>query len=140
MCDTVRIVRERQLAVRREMDRRGIPLKQVQFDSGLSHSTLLSYFPAPGGQRDPAVIPATAIYQLAQGRALPLDLMSLLLPAGVVLVRLPDDADHDAACEAMQDYLSDKARAHHPDSPAGREIARCEEAALSAKLASVRAA
>jgi hypothetical protein len=53
MADAVKIVRQRQLAIRREMDRRGIALKQVEFDSGIPYATLLSYFPLEGS-REPA--------------------------------------------------------------------------------------
>lgn len=136
MADTIRIVRDRQCAVRREMDRRGIALKQVEFDSGIPSSTLLSYFPAEGS-RDPAVMPASALYALAGAHALPLDLLSLLLPANVMLVRVPDDVDHDAACEAMHHYLAEKAVAHRPDSPDGPAIAPCEDVSLRQKLAAV---
>jgi hypothetical protein len=134
MHDSVTIMRERQLAVRRQMDRRGIALKVVQADSGICTSTLLSYFPA-GGQ--PAVIPMSAVFQLIDGKALPLDLLSMLLPSGAALIAVPEAADHDAIDEAMRAYLADKARAHHPDSPQGREIAPCEDAGLRAKLAAV---
>ncbi|MGJ3625985.1 hypothetical protein AB5I41_01615 [Sphingomonas sp. MMS24-JH45] len=50
------IVRDRQLVVRREMDRRGISLKAVALDSGIPYATIVSYFP---GERDrqPATIP-----------------------------------------------------------------------------------
>jgi hypothetical protein len=138
MADNVRIVRERQIAIRREMQRRGIPLKQVEFDSGLPHASVASYFPADG-ERDPANMPISALFSLIAGKALPLDLLSLLLPEGVLLIATPDDADHDAVCEAMHQYLADKAHAHRPDSPAGPAIAPCEDVALRSRLAAVRA-
>lgn len=131
------IMRERQAAVRREMDRRGIALKAVQFDSGICASTLISYF--PGGEREPANIPMSALFQLIEGNALPLDLIGLLLPDGVALVALPEGIDHDAASEAMRDYLAQKDAAHHPASPGGREIAPEEDRSLTMKLAAVRA-
>jgi hypothetical protein len=133
MRDSVTIIRERQLAIRREMDRRGIALKQVEFDSDIPYATLLSYFPAEGS-REPAVIPASAIYKLAEGKALPNDLLSLLLPAGFAIVRIPEGIDHDALCEGFQDYLTEKAKAHRPDSPAGRDIADCERELLDNKV------
>ena len=45
------IIRERQLAIRRELDRRGIALKVVSYDSKIPYPTLLTYF--PGGDRVP---------------------------------------------------------------------------------------
>jgi hypothetical protein len=131
--DGVTIVRERQLAIRREMDRRGIALKQVEFDSGIPYATLLSYFPAEGS-REPAVIPASAIYKLAEGKALPNDLLSLLLPQGLVIVQVPEGIDHDELADAFADYLHTKNAAHHPESPAGRDIADCERDTLNAKV------
>lgn len=136
MADETRIVRDRQHAIRREMDRRGISLKQVSFDSGIAYNTLRSYFPADG-LHDPAVVTAAALFALAHGRALPLDMLSLLLPADVLLVRVPRDVDHDAASHAMFQYLEEKAAAHRPDSPAGPAIAPCEDAGLRTRLAAV---
>jgi hypothetical protein len=137
MRDATTIMRERQSAVRREMDRRGIAPKQVEFDSGIPYSTLLSYFPAPGGEREPANIPMAAVFALVEGKALPLDMLALLLPTGFLIVAVPDVVDHDVAAEAMRSYLHTKDRAHHPESPAGREIANGEDADLRARLAVV---
>lgn len=139
MSDGVRIVRQRQLAIRREMDRRGIAMKQVEFDSGIPYATLLSYFPAEGS-RDPAVMPSSALYCLCEKGALPNDLLSLMLPNGQVIVRVPEGIDHDQIADAMRDYLAEKDHAHHPESPAGRDIADCEDNVLRGKFAKVRAA
>lgn len=138
MRDAADIVRDRQLAIRRELNRRGILMKQVELDSGMSSSTLLSYFPA-NGEAKPAVMPMSAIYLLAETRAIPDDLLSLLLPAGVMLVRVPEGIDHDELETAARDYLAEKGKAHHPESPAGREISSCEDDALTAKAVRLRA-
>ena len=53
-----KIVRDRQCAIRRELDRRGVSLKVVSFDSGIPYSTLLSYFPADH-DKQPAMMPAS---------------------------------------------------------------------------------
>ena len=127
------IVRERQLAIRREMDRRGISLKAVALDAGMSYSTVQSYFPAdPHAQ--PAVMSVAAGFRLLASGALPLDLLSLLLPEGFALVKVPSGIDHDELAEAFADYLTTKNAAHHPDSPAGRDIADCERDALDDKV------
>jgi hypothetical protein len=137
MTDATTIIRQRQLAIRRELDRRAVHLKAVSFDSGIPYPTLLSYFPAEGS-RDPAVMPVSALYCLIG--AVPDDLLSLLLPDGRVIVQVPAEVDHDEAANAMQDFLIAKAASHHPESEAGREIGPTEDRALRSKLALVKAA
>lgn len=136
MADTSEIMRERQRGVRREMNRRGIAPKVVMADAQMSSSTFFSYFPDPEGKAVPAVMPMSAIYQIIEGKALPLDLVSMLLPNGALVVYVPENVDHDALCEHMQVYLREKAAAHHPASEAGREIGPNEHNKLT-KLAVV---
>lgn len=133
----VDVLRARQLVMRREMDRRGIAMKAVSFDSGIPYSTLLSYFP---GERNavPALMPVSAQYQLCD--AIPDDILSLLLPDGRLIVRVCEGVDHDKVAELMHDYLAEKEKAHHTDSPEGREISDCEDNVLCMKLARVKAA
>ncbi|WP_259384399.1 hypothetical protein [Bacillus thuringiensis] len=133
MADANMIVRERQLAIRREMDRRGISLKAVSLDSGIPYQTVVSYFP---GEKDkqPATLPGSALFLLAEKGAMPLDLLSLVLPAGFQIVRAPEELDHDALCELAADYVAAKRRAHHPESEAGREIGPNEQADLTGKV------
>lgn len=138
MRDSVAIVRDRQTAIRRELDRRGIALKAVSFDSGIGYETLLTYFPAPD-TKVPAQIPGGAIYAMCAGNALPLDLLSLLLPTGFQVVRAPEEIDHDAIEDIARDFLATKGKAHHPQSPGGREISDCERAALNGKVAYLQA-
>lgn len=133
MASNDEIVRQRQSAIRREMDRRGIALKAVAFDSGISYSTLLTYFPQEGGAK-PVMLPVSALYALADSEAVPLDLLSLVLPAGNLIVKAPEAVDHDEASAAMRDYLRVKDQAHHPDSPGGRDIAPCEDETLRSHL------
>lgn len=133
MVDRNTIVRDRQLAIRREMDRRGISLKAVAFDSGIPYPTIISYFP---GEKDrvPATIPGCAIYALCEGQALPPDLLSMLLPEGFQIVRVPEQIDHDEICEWAEGYIAAKTKAHRADSPMGPEIAPCEKAELDSKV------
>ena len=130
MCDGSSIVKQRQLVVRREMDRRGISLKAASLDSGIPYNTLSSYLPADQ-TADPAQIPGGAIFSLIAGNALPLDLVSLLMPEGVQLVRASESLDHDTIEDLCRDYVATKAKAHHKDSPAGRELSDCEKDALN---------
>lgn len=129
MRDANRIVRERQKAIRREIDRRGISIKAVQFDGGWEcPSTVLSYFPADAA-KEPAIMSVAALYRLFD--ALPTELLSLLLPDGFQIVRAPESIDHDTLCELAAEYVSAKNRAHHPESEAGRDIGPGEEGTLS---------
>lgn len=137
MRDTNDIMRERQRAIRREIDRRGIALKAIACDADMSMSTLMSYF--PGGDQQPAIMSVTALFKIIAGNALPLDLVSMLLPSGALVVRAPEEIDHDELEGACREYLAAKGAAHHPASPAGREIAPCEDAALTSRAAVLKA-
>ena len=137
MADVSTIVRERQAFIRREIDRRGIALKAVSMDSKIPYPTLLSYFPQEGS-REPAMMPVSALYALIG--ALPDDLLSLLLPAGHVIVAVPEDVDHDEIARHCREYLRAKDDAHHPESEAGREIGPTEDNVLRASFARVKAA
>lgn len=139
MADYNTIMRERQRAVRREMDRRGISLKAVALDCGVPYPTIRSYFP---GERNavPAVMPTSVLYAMAEAEALPLELLSLLMPDGVQLVRVPEDIDHDELSRACRAYVDLKGEAHHPASEDGREIGAGENVQLLRAAANVRAA
>lgn len=125
------IVRQRQLAVRREMDRRGIAMKVVALDSGIPVPTLATYFPADP-LATPAQIPGGAIFALCA--ALPADILSLLLPDGFCIVRACEGVDHDELAGAVTDYLATKQAAHHPESECGPAIGPTERATLDAKV------
>lgn len=75
---------------------------------------------------------------LAEVPDFPLELLSLILPSGMALVRVPSGIDHDQLAESFHDYLQTKEKAHHPESPAGREISDCEDASLRNKPACLR--
>lgn len=132
--DEATIVREIQLTIRRELDRRGRSLKAISYDSGIPYSTLLSYFP---GERNavPHALPVAAVRKLTGH--IPADLLSLLLPDGWQIVRAPEEVDHDAIAEACRAYLSAKEAAHRKDSPAQRDIADCEDSHLRALASNV---
>jgi len=131
--DNVAIIRTRQTAIRKEIDRRGIALKAVSFDSGIPYDTLLTYFPAPGS-REPAQIPGGAIFALCDGEALPADILSLFVPTGWQIVRAPEGIDHDEVEEACRDFLAAKGASHHPESEMGREIGPSEKRKLDEKV------
>lgn len=133
----VGIIRDRQAAMRREMDRRQIAMKVISQDSGIVYETLLTYFPADPSKR-PVQIPGSAIFALAGH--IPTDILSLLLPDGYQVVRAPEEINHDEIADVMADYLATKQHAHHPLSPAGREISGCEDNVLDGKFTQVRRA
>ena len=134
MYDENKIVRDGQRLIRREMDRRGIAIKAVQLDGGWeTSSTVLSYFPADP-EKEPAIMSVAALHRLLGRKALPADLLSLLLPEGHAIVKVPEGVDFDKLADSFAEFLTAKNAAHHPESEAGRDIGPGEEAHLSAKI------
>jgi len=129
------IMRERQLALAHILQQRGHSLKAISYESGVPYSSLRSYFP---GERNavPAIMPVSVLYQLVG--TIQDDLLSLLLPDGRQIVQAPEELDHDALCEVMQEYLAEKAKAHRPESEAGPAIGPGENARLLEKAAPLR--
>lgn len=111
---------------------RGSSLKAISIDSGLGYTTIQSY------ARGEAAMSVTALVKLTG--VIDDDLLSLLLPDGRQIVQAPDDIDHDALCDLAQDYVAAKAAAHRHDSPAGVDIAPCEEQTLRTKAVTLKVA
>ena len=132
------VVRDLQQAIRRELNRRQKPLKVVGMDSGIGYSTLLTYFPDEHGTQKPNAMPVAALRRLCG--ALPPDLLSMLLPDGFQIVRVPEHLNHDEIAEVMADYLAAKQQAHRPDSEEGERIGPNESNVLRGKFAKVKAA
>jgi len=124
------VIRDRQLAVRRELDRRNIALKVVSFDSGIPYQTILSYFP---GEKDkqPAVMPLSAFFRLID--VLPRDLIDLLLPSGKMIITVPEGIDHDELAEKAGEYALTYAHARHRDSECGADLGPGECSDLNGK-------
>lgn len=129
MPDENAIMRETLLAIRLELDNRGIPLKVCAAKAGVSYSTFLSWFPADGKPQIPAL---TALRGLA--KALPGDLLSLLVPDGFHIVPDPDGLNYDDFAAHCLDFAATHAAARHPNSECGVEIGPRENAALNAKV------
>lgn len=123
-------VKRTQQTVFRLAQARGLTLKVIALDSGLGYTTIQTY------SRGEATMSLPALYRLIG--VIDDDLLSLLLPAGRMIVALPDDLDHDAIAEMASDYLRAKAEAHEANSPAGREISECESAVLDEKAVKLR--
>ena len=132
MTDENAIMREALFAIREKLDERRIPLKVLAGKAGVSYSTFLSWFPAPGGEREPQ-IPSLAVLP-ALARALPGDLLSYLVPDGFHIVPDPEGIDYDSFAKGCREFLACKDDAHHPESEAGRDIGPTEQALLGAKI------
>ncbi len=139
MRDSTAIVRDRQTAIRREMDRRGISMKAVSLDAEMSPSTVASYFSLEK-DKEPASMSVAALYRFLETGAIPLDLLSLLLPAGHVIVHVPEDIDIDDFCEVASDLVNDRIKASHPSSECGPAVGPNERAQMMGKIATLRAA
>lgn len=133
----VRAMRERQRTIRRQLDVRNISLKGLSMDSGIGYSTLLSYFPNPEGDAEPAQLPVSALYMLCGH--VPDDLLSLLLPDGRAIIVIPEGTDYDEYEKHCRTFLRIKGEAHHPASPDGRDISECEEDKLDLAIVPLRA-
>lgn len=121
-----------QQTIFREALRRGTTLKAVSLDSGNGYTTVQSW------AKGEAVMSIAGLFSLCG--VIDDDLLSLLLPDGRQIVRLPEDLDHDALSDLAADYLTTKAAAHKADSPAGVDIAACERKVLDSKIVALRAA
>jgi hypothetical protein len=130
MLDDNAIMREALLAIRLELDARGIPLKVCASKAKVSYSTFLSWFPAGGTPQIPSL---AALPGLA--RALPGDLLSLLVPDGFHIVPGPEGVDYDDIAARCLDYAAEHARARHPESECGVDIGPGEQSRLDAKVA-----
>ena len=71
---------------------------------------------------------------------LPESIVSMLLPDGALIVRTPDEMNHDDFEDCCREFVATKGAAHHVDSPGGREIAPCEDNVLRMAAARVKAA
>lgn len=121
--------KETQERIFRLAQRGGLTLKAISLDSGIPYSTLRSY---AGNNGETAEMPVSALRKLAG--IVPDELLSLLLPDGRAIVQVPDEIDHDKIADAFADYLHAKNQAHHPQSPAGRDIADSERDELNSKI------
>lgn len=138
MADNSTIVHQmhdRQLRLARILDRNGVTLKALSFDSGIPYSTLRSYFP---GERNavPHTMPITALCMLF-GK-LPDEWLSTLIEPEGRAFAAPADHDHDGLAADAIDYAADHARARHPNSPGGIEITPEEGHALDSNAVKLR--
>jgi hypothetical protein len=129
------IIRERQGAIRRALDRRNISMKIIAMDSEIPYATLLTYFPADRN-KEAVQIPGGAIYDLIEHQAMPDDLLSMLLPDGAHILRGSEEIDHDAMARVAHEYLATLLAVHNPDAT---ELSDAEISALDMKAAHLQA-
>jgi hypothetical protein len=114
----------------------GLSLKKISLESGIPYPTIRSYFSQARDVRL-AEMPVSALCKLVD--VIPDELLShMLQPVGRLIDRCPEDDDHDVTAENCIQFLTRKQKAHHPESPAGVDIAPCESDEL--KLAKARLA
>ena len=129
--ETIQTVKATQQRIFRLAERdHGLTRKAISLDSGINYDSVCNYAKGETEMSVSALISMVGV--------IPDELLSLLLPEGRVIVRAPDGLNHDQIEEAARDYLAEKGRAHHPDSPAGREISDCEQALLDRKIVPLR--
>lgn len=121
-----------QQTIFREALRRGTTLKAIAFDCGSGYTTVQAW------AKGEAVMSIAGLYSLVG--VIDDDLLSMLLPDGRQIVRLPEDLDHDEIETACRDFLAAKGQAHHPESECGREIGPNEKDVLDRKVVALRAA
>ena len=114
-----------------------LTIKAISLDSGIPYNTLRCYAGHKGAQ---AMMPVSALLKLVG--VIPDELLSHLFePVGRHLVEdETDDGDHDSINPACIDFTAALARARHPDSPEGVNIAPCEDKELRAKRVRIRSA
>jgi hypothetical protein len=100
----------------------GLTLKAISLDSKLGYTTVQSY------AKGEAVMSIASLFKLVG--VIPDELLSLLLPDGRSIVRVPDNIDHDALCEWADKYVATKIAAHRKDSECEEQIGPGEKAAL----------
>lgn len=136
MRDETAVMRDALFAIRAELDDRKLHQKVLAGKAGVSTSTWLSWFPVPGGQKEPQV-PSLAMLP-ALARALPADLLSWLVPDGFHIVPDPEGVDFDEFAEGCHAFLKRKSEAHREDSPAGPAISDCERNDLNVVMIPLR--
>lgn len=116
----------------------GLHLKTISLESGIPYSSVIAYFSQANDVRL-TEIPITVFVKLIG--VIPDYLLSqLLAPADRHIAENGcDDGDHDTLAENCISFASKHARARHPQSPEGVEIAPCEDSDLTAARRQLKA-
>jgi hypothetical protein len=110
----------------------GLRLKTISMDSGIPYNSVRGYASGETVMAVPAMLKLVGV--------IPDDLLSHMLdPVGRhIAENETDDGDHDTLASNCIDFASSHARARHPLSPKGVEIADCEDKELRASRAKLR--
>lgn len=136
---THRLLSRQRTMFRLAASQHGFSQKVIHLETGMGVTTIGQYARGETAMSGPAIIKLSSIKDFPA--ALLSDLLFDDLPRCVVNVG-GDDGDHDTAAEHCDNVASLVRRARSPNSPAGVEIADCEDreirvarAALQAKAA-----
>ena len=110
----------------------GLRLKTISLDSGIPYNSIRGYAAGETVMAIPALLKLVGV--------VPDELLSNLLePVGKCIADSDgDDGDHDTLASNCIDFAAKSARSRHPDSPAGVDIADCEDRELRAARANLR--
>lgn len=122
---------KRMFRIAQDPTRYGLTLKMIAADADLNLQSVRNY---AAGETE---MPLSALDALVG--VLPDELLTLLMPAGHAIVRVPEGMDFDDLECAARDFLALKGKAHHPDSPSARDISDCEAVSLGQAAARLRA-
>lgn len=121
----------RMFRIAQDPTRYGLTLKMIAADAALNYKSLVNY--AAGDTE----MPLSALDALIG--VLPDDLLTLLMPEGRAIVRIPDGIDLDELDAACRAVVATKARAHRSDSPGGPAVVESERVAILQAAAPLRA-
>lgn len=127
------LVREAQRRIFRLAERdHGLTFKAVSLDSGIAYNSIRGYASGETIMSIPTMLRLVGV--------IPDSLLSHLLdPVGRHLAENEtDDGDHDSLATNCIDFAARHAQARHPQSPAGVEIAPCEDDDLRAARTQLR--
>lgn len=135
-CAITHALKRAQITVFEQAAKLGITQKVIHYDTGgenggISLSALGQYARGETAMGLPALLKLIDV--------IPDNLLSLLLPAGRLIVRVPEEIDHDEIEKAARDFLATKGDAHREDSEMGRDIGPNEKKALTAKAVVLKA-
>ena len=130
-CTITAKLKRRQSAMFLEAANRGITHKEVHYATGLSLSIIGQYARGETAMGMPAALKVRKVVGA--------ELFTMLFDDGDYLVEAAKELNHDDLAAGCIEYASTHAKARHPNSPAGVEIAPCEEGDLNGKAATLRA-
>lgn len=130
-CTIAAAFKRAQISVFEQAAERGITAKVIHYDTGgpgvgLSLSILGQYARGESAMGGPTLVRLIGI--------VPDDLLSMLLPDGHQIIKVPEGIDLDGLADSFAEFLATKNAFHHPESEAGRDLGPTEHATLTAKI------